>query len=57
MAKFGPTTTIHKELRWSLILFGNENTSKLEKKFDEAVAAQQEASRRKEEIALQKKLD
>ncbi len=46
-----------EELRRLLILFGKGNASKSRKKFDEALAAQQEASRQKEEIALQKKWD
>ncbi len=54
---FGTFHQLPEELRRSLILLGKENASKLRKKFDEALAAQQEASCQKEEIALQKKLD
>jgi hypothetical protein len=54
---FGTFHQLPEELRRLLIIFGKENASKLRKKFDEALAAQQEARRRKEEIALQKKLD
>jgi hypothetical protein len=54
---FGTFHQLPEELRILLILFGKENASKSRNKFDEALAAQQEASRQKEEIALQKKLD
>ncbi len=54
---FGTFHQLPEELRRLLILFGKDNASKSRKKFDEALAAQQEASLRKEEIALQKKLD
>ncbi len=54
---FGTFHELPEELRRLLILFGKENASKSRKKFDEALAAQQEASCQKEEIALQKKLD
>ncbi len=54
---FGTFHQLPEELRRLLILFGKENASKSRKKFDEALAAQQEASHQKEEIALQKKLD
>ena len=54
---FGTFHQLPEELRRSLILFGKENASKSRKRFDEALASQREASRRKEEIALQKKLD
>ena len=54
---FGTFHQLPEELRRSLILFGKENASKSRKRFDEALASQREASRQKEEIALQKKLD
>ena len=54
---FGTFHQLPEELQRLLILFGKENASKSTKKFNEALAAQQEASRQKEEIALQKKLD
>jgi hypothetical protein len=55
---FGTFHQLPDELRRSLIIFvGKENASKSRKKFDEALAAQREASHQKEEIALQKKLD
>ena len=54
--EFGTFHQLPEEMRRSLILFGKENASKSRKKFDEALAAQREASRQKEEIALQKKL-
>jgi hypothetical protein len=53
---FGTFHQLPEELRRSLVLFGKENASK-SRKIDKALAAQQEASRQKEEIALQKKLD
>jgi hypothetical protein len=45
---FGTFHQLPEELRRSLILFGKENASKSRKKFDEALAAQQEASHQKE---------
>jgi hypothetical protein len=54
---FGTFHQSPEELQRLLILFGKENASKSRKKFNEALAAQQEASHQKEEIALQKKLD
>ena len=48
---FGTFHQLPEELRRSLILFGKENASKSRKKFDEALASQQEARRQKEEIA------
>ncbi len=41
---FGTFHQLPEELRRSLILFGKENAPKSRKKFDEALAAQQEAS-------------
>ncbi len=45
------------ELQRSLMLFGKDGSSNLRKSFDSALAAQQEACLKKEEIALQKKLE
>ncbi len=53
---FGTFHQLPEEWWRSLILFGKENASKSRKKFNEALAEQQEASRQKKEIALQKKL-
>ena len=45
------------ELQQSLIEAGRPHKGKMRKYFDESLAAQGEARRRKEEIALEKKLD
>jgi hypothetical protein len=52
---FGSFHILPEELQWSLILFGDENASRLQKSFADALEAQQEACHQKEEIALQKK--
>jgi hypothetical protein len=54
---FGDFPTVTYRVAEIAHLFGKENASKSRKKFDEALAAQQEARHQKEEIALQKKLD
>jgi hypothetical protein len=54
---FGSFHELPEELKRALILFGKENASSSRKSFDDALAAQREARRQKEEIALQKKLD
>jgi hypothetical protein len=51
---FGSFHKLLEELQRSLILFGKENASRLQKSFDNALEAQQEACYKKEEIALQK---
>ncbi len=52
---FGSFHKLPEELQRLLILFGKENASRLQKSFDDALEAQQEACHQKEEIALQKK--
>jgi hypothetical protein len=54
---FGTFHKLPEELQQSLILFGKENASRLQKSFDDALEAQQEAHCQKEEIALHKKLE
>jgi hypothetical protein len=51
---FGSFHKLPEVLQRSLILFGKENASRLQKSFDDALEAQQEAHCQKEEIALQK---
>jgi hypothetical protein len=54
---FGSFHKLPEELKRALILFGKENASSSRKSFDDELAAQREARRQKEVIALQKKLD
>jgi hypothetical protein len=53
---FGNFHKFLEELQQSLILFGKENASRLQKSLDNALEAQQEAHCQKEEIAYKKKI-
>ncbi len=51
---FGSFHKSPEELQRSLILFGKKNASRLQKSFDDALEAQQEALCQKEEITMEK---